>query len=169
MININEYILTPLTERQAHLKLDEPCTNRGGYPGLVSQYLKGLLAHTLDTTIPLGHKIFVCHACYNADCSNPYHIYWGTPKENRADGKANGQKSIWEYMVDKYGLEKAKQMNKRSYEHYSRAGANNKGKEKSEKQKQKISNTVTLLHREGVYNKVKLGRKKKDFVGSNPT
>ena len=60
-------------------------------------YLKGLLAHLRDTTIPSGHKIHVCHACNNAMCSNPNHLYWGTAQENRLDFAATGNdKTIWE-------------------------------------------------------------------------
>lgn len=62
MKDINEYIKLPKDERQKHLKLDEPCLERGGQ----SMYLKGLLAHLHDTTIPSGKKIHVCHACHNA-------------------------------------------------------------------------------------------------------
>ena len=62
-----------------------------------SMYLKGLLAHLRDTTIPSGHKIHVCHACNNAMCSNPNHLYWGTAQENRLDFAATGNdKTIWE-------------------------------------------------------------------------
>ena len=67
MKDINEYIKLPKEDRQNHLRLDEPCLERGGQ----SMYCKGLLAHIHDTTIPSGHKIHVCHACHNGACSNP--------------------------------------------------------------------------------------------------
>lgn len=132
MQNIIDYIQLPQSERQKHLQLDEPCIERGGQ----SMYLKGLLAHLHNTSIPSGSKIQVCHACHNGACSNPNHLYWGTAKENVHDSYKNGRKSIWEYTVEKYGLKGAR-------EKFSRKGntnANgNKGKPKSEEHKAKIS------------------------------
>lgn len=136
MLDINEYINLSLAERQQHLKLKEPCLERGGQ----SMYMKGLLAHIHDTTIPSGKKIHVCHACHNAKCSNPNHLYWGTAQENRMDAKANGKKSIWESMVEKYGIEKAREMQKRP--NASLGGKANKGKPKSEDHKRKISEKI---------------------------
>ena len=74
-------------ERQEHLNLSEPCLERGG----CSTNHKGVLAEYLNTTIPHGSKgIFLCHACNNGKCSNPKHLYWGTPTENVEDAIANG-------------------------------------------------------------------------------
>lgn len=86
MTPIEDYIQKPQADRQAHLRLDEACVERGG----MSTYCKGLLAHIHNTTIPSGKKIHVCHACHNARCSNPNHLYWGTVSENRLDAIANG-------------------------------------------------------------------------------
>lgn len=61
--------------------LTEPCTERGGN----STLCKAMLAEYLGTTIPSGRQIHVCHACNNAKCSNPRHLYWGTARENRRD------------------------------------------------------------------------------------
>jgi hypothetical protein len=109
MQDINEYICLHLSQRQVHLKLNEPCIDRGR---CYSVYLRGLLAHILDTTLPYGMKIHACHACHNDNCCNPYHIYWGTPKENKADAdKAHrGPVTIWERTIAKYGLEGAHQL-----------------------------------------------------------
>lgn len=138
MEQIEEYIKKTQVERQKHLELDEPCLERGGQ----SMYLKGLLAHLRETTIPSGKKIHVCHACHNAKCSNPNHIYWGTPSENRQDAIANGAlKSPYEYSVAKYGLEEANRRNARGG---NVNGKGNKGKMKSKEHKQKISDGIKL-------------------------
>jgi hypothetical protein len=81
MQNIYEYINHPKVQRQEHLDLDDYCIERGGN----STYSKALLAEYTGTTIPSGHMIHVCHACNNAKCSNPKHLYWGTASENRMD------------------------------------------------------------------------------------
>lgn len=99
-------------------------------------YLKGLLAHLHDTTIPSGKKIHVCHACHNGKCSNPNHVYWGTAQENRLDAMANGGKTPWQHLVDKHGIEAAK--NKMSRKG-NKNGEGNLGKPKSEEHKAKIA------------------------------
>jgi hypothetical protein len=132
MKDINVYIQKPLEERQAHLKLDETCLERGGQ----SMYLKGLLAHIHDTTIPSGKKIHVCHACNNSACSNPNHLYWGTASENALDRDAYYGITIWDKMVAKYGLEEARAKNSRKG---NTNGSGNKGKPKSEEHKAKIA------------------------------
>lgn len=133
---IEEYILKSKPERQVHLKLEEPCIERGGE----SMYLKGLLAHLMNTTIPSGKKIHVCHACHNGACSNPNHIYWGTASENRRDEVDNGGTSIWERMVLKYGIEEATNMQRRGNKSVS--GKGNLGKTKTQEHKDKIAESL---------------------------
>lgn len=150
MISIEDYIKLSQEQRQQHLNLNEDCIMRGGQ----SMYLKGLLAHILGTTIPSGKKIHVCHACHNELCSNPNHIYWGTPSENVLDAYDNGKKTIWESMVEKYGEAKAREMQRRPKEVASKGGKKNKGISKTEAHKKKISNAIsnTVCYTDGVTN-----------------
>lgn len=143
---IEEYILLTKEERQKHLALDAPCIERGGpQNGGLSSYCKGLMSHILDTTIPSGHKIHICHACNNEKCSNPVHLYWGTAKENRQDQIERGtSKSIFQRSVDKYGYEEACRINSRGKKNNT-FGSGNKGKPKSEDQKRKISESIKML------------------------
>jgi len=133
MKHIEEYITLSKADRQQHLKLDEACIERGAG----SYYFKGLLAHLLDTTVPTGHKIHLCHACHNGQCGNPNHLYWGTAQENRQDQVTNGGKTIWERTVEKHGLEEAYKMQTKGNK--SAGGKANKGKPKSEEHKRKIA------------------------------
>lgn len=124
-------------ERQKHLKLDAPCKERGGY----STMFRGLLADFLGTEIFIDKKIVLCHACHNAKCSNPEHLYWGSYKENLDDQIANGTwKNAWERSVEKYGLEEACRRNARGDK--SAGGKANKGKPKSEEHKKKIAEAI---------------------------
>lgn len=103
--DIREYIKRPLSERQLHLKLGEACIEIGGYD---SREFRGLLAHSLKTTIPTKIKVILCHACNNHWCSNPCHMYWGTYKENLVDSiKCGRRTSMWESIVKKLGEEGA--------------------------------------------------------------
>jgi hypothetical protein len=103
---IEEYILLSREERRSHLRLDDECIEIGGD----SRIFRGLLAHYLKTTIP-DHKIYVCHACYNEKCSNPNHLYWGTPKDNVRDTKESGRwKSAHQLTIEKYGIDSAKEI-----------------------------------------------------------
>ena len=86
---INAELLIESTDkqhRQSHLDLTESCVERGGN----STNHKGVLAQYLDTTIPYGNRYLLCHACNNGKCSNPKHLYWGSPKENVEDAIKNG-------------------------------------------------------------------------------
>lgn len=143
MKQIEDYIKLPKIERQEHLQLDEPCIERGGK----SMYLKGLLAHMHNTTIPSGKKIHVCHACHNGACSNPNHLYWGTASENALDRDKHYGVTIWDKMVAKHGIEKAKHIQSCNADP-SKAGKGNTGKKKSEEHKKKIAETVQRKHAE---------------------
>lgn len=96
MIKIEIYIKKTKAERQQHLKLDEACVDRQQKnTNNTSTQCKGLLAYVLNTTIPNGTAIKLCHACNNARCSNPNHLYWGTNSENMQDMIAAGYVSPW--------------------------------------------------------------------------
>lgn len=144
MIDILEYILLPKATRQQHLRMDEACIERGGpQNGGLSSYCKGLMAHILDTSIPSGMKIHICHACNNGKCSNPVHLYWGTAQENRLDSVAAGNKSVYHNMIEKYGVEGVREINTVNMignDH----GKGNAGKTKSLEHRQKIADSVTL-------------------------
>lgn len=89
MIIVEDYVLTTTRdERRSHLKLDESCIERGGK----STHHRGILAAYLDTNIPAGKKIHLCHACNNEKCSNPRHIYWGTGGDNMIDSYECGRR-----------------------------------------------------------------------------
>jgi hypothetical protein len=136
MESITDYIKKSREERRNHLDLSESCCERGGN----STVHKGVLSQYLSTTIPSG-RILLCHACNNGKCSNPKHLYWGTDKDNIEDAVNNGtHKSPWERTVEKYGLEKAKQMQTRGDK--SSGGKANKGKPKSEEHRRKISEAI---------------------------
>lgn len=151
MIDIKEYILKPKQERQSHLKLDEVCIERGGH----STHLRGLLAHLLDTTIPKGMKIHICHACHNGACGNPNHIYWGTASDNMQDAIVNGKApSPYHAAVRKYGKDKANEINRRSGFKRRSQHARNCAKKggsllKSKEHRDKISQTLLRKYADG--------------------
>ena len=130
MLLVEEWIKESRENRTKHLNLDEPCIIRGGN----STVHKGVLALYLDTNIPHKPKpwIDLCHACHNDKCSNPKHLYWGTRRENIEDSKNNGTwKNCWDRTVEKYGYDKACEMNKRLGNDY---GKSLKGKPSNNKQ-----------------------------------
>lgn len=86
MIPIDKYMELTRDERTAHLRLDEPCIERGGH----RNNFRGILAEFLNTTFPSDRKINLCHACNNGLCSSAKHLYWGWAKENTQDQKENG-------------------------------------------------------------------------------
>jgi len=105
--DIYEYIELPIAERQIHLDLNSECLQFTDQKSTsVHHAARGILAWNLMTTIPSGMKIHLCHACNNKLCSNPKHLYWGTPKENHLDQVAAGTyKSLYQRTKDKYGEE----------------------------------------------------------------
>ncbi len=109
-VDINEYMLRTRESRREHLRLDENCIEIGGD----SRTCRNLLAHHLKTTVG-DYKIYVCHACYNAKCSNPRHLYWGTPSDNVLDTKESGRwKSVHARVIEKHGVSKSSEIFKRA-------------------------------------------------------
>ena len=99
---IETYIQLLKEERQKHLDFSEPCVEIGGD----SREFRGLLAHFVQTTIPKGMKILCCHACNNAKCSNPKHLYWGTPSENLQDAiECGAALSITDMLKERYSFQ----------------------------------------------------------------
>ena len=84
-------ISAPKSERQAHLDLSEPCIPfpEGTKIRAIYAYSGDLLGRFLGTK-RLARPACVCHACHNADCRNPRHIYWGSYSDNVQDAIANG-------------------------------------------------------------------------------
>lgn len=137
MIDINQYITRALEERQMHLDLSENCIERGGN----STIHKGVLSIFLGTTIPDGYGILLCHKCNNPKCSNPKHLYFGTPKENITDSKENGTWiPVWDRMIAKYGYEEACRINGKGNK--AAGGKAGKGKPKSAEHKQRIAEAL---------------------------
>lgn len=136
---INLYILKSKGERQSHLDLKTECIEIGGAD---SRHYRGLLAHTLKTTIPNGWKIILCHACNNHKCSNVKHLYWGTASENLKDayecGVQSGEK-IKQSLIVRYGSEENLK------KHFSENGKKNKGRildpDKTKKRVDQIMNS----------------------------
>lgn len=137
MKRIEDYIKLSKEDRQSHLNLNESCVFRSTIKNGTSGLCKALLAHVLDTEIPFGMKIHLCHACNQGHCCNPNHLYWGTAKENFAD---TPRKSAWERTVEKYGLAEAKLMQGRGNK--AAGGKAGKGKVLSETHKNKISKSL---------------------------
>lgn len=104
--DIKEYMKLSREERRSHLDLNEECIEIGGD----SRLFRGLLAHFLKTTIG-SRNIHVCHACNNSGCSNPVHLYWGTPKDNWQDAKESGRwEPIHSRMLKKHGEKKTSEI-----------------------------------------------------------
>lgn len=167
MILTEEFINRSRDERQQHLDLTTACLERGGD----SVVHRGVLAQYLGSDIPSGYMILLCHACHNPKCSNPRHIYWGTPKDNLFDAVQNGtRKSIQEMRRLKYSEEEITEQNKKG------AAARNKKlkdnnynhlrKPKSEEHKAKIAEAIRKKHENGEYVNSPVGRKKKTLSKS---
>ena len=133
MIKVEDWIKETRENRTAHLRMDEPCIERGGN----STVHRGVLAEYLGTDFP--SKVDLCHNCGNDKCSNPRHLYWGTRSENVNDSKRHGTwKSGWEKLVEKYGYDQACKM-RREWSTGNRNGSGNKGIPKTADHRRKIS------------------------------
>jgi hypothetical protein len=147
MIDILEYIKLEKHIRQSHLNLDESCVEIGGN----STQFKGLLAYYLQTTIPKGNKVQLCHACHNGKCSNVKHLYWGTPKENSLDKVAhqklnNTYISVHDRTKAIYGENYIEKHNEHLKSIASKGGKANKNSIRSEEHKRKIRDSVNKYY-----------------------
>lgn len=79
-----------------------------GWSGTKNSEGYGVL-HTGDSTYELAHRVsyrlfrgeipprmFVCHRCDCPECSNPEHLFLGTPSENMQDARKKGRMAIGE-------------------------------------------------------------------------
>jgi hypothetical protein len=150
MIIVEDYIKLSREERRAHLRLDSPCVIRGGD----SFQMRGLLAHTLDTTIPIpknGKMVQVCHACHNSACGNPFHLYWGSYRDNMIDKVENGSYiSPYHDAVKKHGVEYANSRNRRSSESAKLSAMGLIGTKKSPEHRLRISEGLRKAHQKRI-------------------
>ena len=151
----NEYMSQSKKIRQGHLDLEDECIERilktqyqqSGY----SYYLKGLLAHILDTNIPLlnkdGVKVLLAHACNNAKCANPKHLYWATHKENVHDSgtcyERNLKKNGKQFIIDS-----ARKVAKQKPPGFFSKINNRKGTKHTEEHKKNLSIAIRKWHNE---------------------
>ena len=135
--DVNNIVESTRKEKRAHLDLSEPCIEIGGN----STQFRGVLSHYLKVTIPQGHKLVLCHACHNGNCSNPKHMYYGSHRDNILDEQEAGTyKSIWERKIEKYGFEGARESVRKGDK--ASGGRGGKGKPKSKKHREKISESL---------------------------
>lgn len=63
--------------------------------GRLYLYRKAIQAHRASWMIhygPIPENMYVCHSCDNERCSNPAHLYLGTPSKNTIDMVLKGRK-----------------------------------------------------------------------------
>ena len=79
--HMGTYIEKSREERRSHIDLSDPCLE----VGCNSQESRALMCLVLNVSAPKAIKVHLCHACNNPACSNPNHLYWGTPSDNSRD------------------------------------------------------------------------------------
>lgn len=147
MILTEDLIQLTKNERQQHLDLKEECLERGDN----STNHKGVLAQYLDTDIPKGYRVLLCHACNNDKCSNPKHLYWGSPKDNAEDAIIHGSRSnFYEAVLKKHGVDGLAKINAKRAENMNaalkQAGYAHLKRPKTEEHKRKIAESLRRRH-----------------------
>lgn len=100
--DMKSYMAHSKDERTSHLDLSSSCIEIG----TKSRECRALLAHHLNTVVPTGLRIHLCHACHNGKCSNVKHLYWGTASENLKDQYiGSNRKNPHEIIKEKLGEE----------------------------------------------------------------
>ena len=72
-------------------------TDGNGYGRIYLGSRRALLAHRVSYLIHKGEipdGLFVCHSCDNPTCTNPLHLFLGTPKDNMQDCIKKGRKNV---------------------------------------------------------------------------
>jgi hypothetical protein len=70
------------------------CRDEHGY-GKFKAKGRRYLAHRASLIYATGNDshLWACHRCNNPPCVSPFHLYWGTPKNNYDDSVENGSRS----------------------------------------------------------------------------
>lgn len=72
-------------------------TNGYGHLGPAASTPKTVRAHVVSWRIHYGEipeGMHICHKCDNPECSNPEHLFMGTPKQNMLDKIGKGRSNL---------------------------------------------------------------------------
>lgn len=111
--DMDSYLLRSKEDRTSHIDLNQSCIE---IDHRHNTYLRCLMAHHLKVKLNgTPHSSHVCHACNNSLCSNPDHLYFGTPKDNWQDSvEAGTYENLSVRTKRKYGEAAYKEMLKKA-------------------------------------------------------